>query len=100
MSCAADRGAMQKRPLCGGLVLTYAAAGGAVVLLIKLDADEPAAQLLRGYESRTRTAERVKDDSVRFRERVDQRPERLHRLLCRVQAIAGILPVEDIRHRG
>ena len=88
-----------KAALGGGLPVSQTVAGRAMVLFVKLDADEPSAQLLRRYQGRSRTTERIEDHAAGLRERADQRLQRLHRLLRRVQLVAGILPVEDVRHR-
>jgi hypothetical protein len=65
---------------------------------IQLDAQEPAVQLTCGDQGRARTAERIEDDCFWLGESADQNLERLDGLLGRMQAVAGILPVKNVRH--
>ena len=72
----------------------------AVMIGIEIDADEPAAQLLRRDQRGSGAREWIENDIAGLREGGDQRLEGLDRLLRRVQAVAGIVPVDNIRRRA
>jgi len=80
---------LQSKPLsCGFTVGCY-----------EFHADIVASEQSSGYEGRTGTAKRVKDDSIGFTERLNEGFERIDGFLCRVEAVAGIGPVDHIGNR-
>src|ERR1700733_11046697 len=66
------------------------------VARVKLDADVVPPELPRGDGGGTRTGEGVKHGIARTRIGFDEEPHRAHRLLGRVEPVAGILPREDV----
>jgi hypothetical protein len=65
---------------------------------IEPDTDESARELLGGDQRRARAAERIEHGAA-LAKGLDEGTQDLHRLLRRMQPVAGIGPVERIRHR-
>lgn len=74
-------------------------AGGAVVLVVDLHAEEGSADAPGGGESGAGAAERVEHQATGRAEPGDQRREDLDGFLGRVQPVAGVDPVDHVAQR-
>src|ERR1035437_3995761 len=88
--------------LCGGLAdqAGQPLCGGAVVIGVEINADELASKLAGGDKGGTGPAERIEDNGAGAGKSGNQGFERLHRLLRRMQAVAGIMPVQHVGRRS
>src|ERR1017187_10283561 len=71
--------------------------GGPVMIRVELDPDEAAVEFSGGRKGGTGRRKWVTHGVARFAEGLDQRFEDADRFVRRVQAVAGILPVEHVR---
>src|SRR5260370_83481 len=78
----------------------YPAGCERVVGRIEFNSDEVATQTTCGNQGRPGAAERIKNKIAPAGEAFDQRQQRRSRLLCRVDVIAGIAHLQDIRNRA
>ncbi|ACV75824.1 hypothetical protein Za10_1281 [Zymomonas mobilis subsp. mobilis NCIMB 11163] len=69
------------------------------VFCVELHPQPLTAEMLRRHQRRPRTAKRVQHQATHRAKRIDQRKQRRHRLLRRMQFIARIRHVDHIRHR-
>src|ERR1035441_2171804 len=71
--------------------------GGPVMIRVELDPDEAAVEFFGGRKGGTGPRKWIKHGVASLAEGLDQRFEDADRFLRRVQAVAGILPVEHVR---